>query len=75
MLQLLIGEIFLKEIVKCDEGFLDVVYSNLYRKSIVDSVSWACTNPYRINLIDILFPFAKGVPYRESGVLNSHRPS
>ncbi|END8971205.1 hypothetical protein ABMW90_003025 [Citrobacter freundii] len=27
------------------------------------------------NVNDILFPFAKGVLYRESGVLNTHRPS
>lgn len=42
-------------------------YSNSQRKSIVGSV-------YRINLIDILFPFARVVSKRESGVLNSHRP-
>lgn len=66
MLQLLIGEIFFKVLIRCERDFCKIAYSNLWRKSIVDSV-------YRINLIDILFPFARVVSKRESGVLNSYR--
>ncbi|EOT6746932.1 hypothetical protein ACNEAX_001691 [Escherichia coli] len=56
MLQLLIGEIFLMDAVKCDEGFLKVELADAMKK---------------VN--DILTAFAKGVLYRESGVLNSHQ--